>query len=298
MKILITGALGYLGTELLSQLIDEPLEIIAIDNSITAIENRLGSFVHKPNFSFYNVDVADSTALASLPEVDLIVHLASIVGYISCDKFPELAHRTNVVGTQNISELGKPVVFLSSGSIYGEIGEVCTEETKINPKSLYAKTKVLGEQAVSKGSAVILRPATLFGTSYKVRDDLLVHTLIKDSIHTGFIDLYQPDAQRSFYSVRKMASLLKHICFNYGLFENEIVNVGCETGNLTKKHLCEIISQYVPVQVNIVLGQDLDSRDYNIDYSKLSRLWIDYNESFELHIKALVKYYENFSNRK
>ena len=59
MRILITGALGYLGSELISRLIDMPIEIIAVDNNINAIENRLGSFLYNPKFSFYNVDVSN-----------------------------------------------------------------------------------------------------------------------------------------------------------------------------------------------------------------------------------------------
>ena len=298
MRILITGALGYLGSELISQLIDMPIEIIAVDNNINAIENRLGSFLYNPKFSFYNVDVSNKQQINALPKVDLIVHLASVVGYISCNINPELAHNTNVIGTENIANLNTPIIYLSSGSIYGEIGDVCTEETQTNPKSLYAEHKVLGEKAVSCVSNVILRPATLFGCSYKIRDDLLVHTLIQDAVKTNRIDLYQPHVRRSFYSVRKMASLLKYVCENYSKFEGEIVNVGCETGNLTKKQLCEIISKYTKLDVRIVSGQDLDSRDYNIDYGKLKSLWSEYDEIFESHIQPLVRYYENISNRK
>lgn len=298
MKIMITGALGYLGTQLLSQLVDTDVEIIAIDNSTEAISSRLGSFLYNTKFSFYNVNVTDTQRLNALPKVDLIVHLASVVGYISCNITPGLAHDTNVIGTENIANLNTPVIYLSSGSIYGEIGDVCNEETQINPKSLYAEHKVLGEKAVSRVSNVILRPATLFGCSYKIRDDLLVHTLIQDAVKTNYIDLYQPYARRSFYSVRKMASLLKYICENYSKFEGEVVNVGCETGNLTKRQLCEIISKYTNTDIRIVPGQDLDSRDYNIDYGKLKSLWSEYDENFELHIPQLVRFYENISNRK
>jgi len=297
MKIMITGALGYVGTELLVHFRDSKIEIVAVDNDNEAMKNRLGSFLNYPNFKFYNVDIGNKKQVDTLPKVDLIVHLACVVGYISCAKTPELAHSTNVIGMENISNLGTPVLYLSSGSIYGEIGEMCNEETEVNPKSLYAEHKVLGEQLVSKVPNVILRPATLFGCSYKIRDNLLVHTLIQEAVKTNKIDVYQPDARRSFYSVSKFANLLKYICLNFNKFEGQIVNVGCETGNLTKMDLCNIIAKHIDVGINIIPGQDLDSRDYNIDYSKLKSLWTEYNEIFEIHIQKLVTFYENINNR-
>ena len=298
MKLMITGALGYIGTELLSQLYSTNIEIVAVDNNIDAIDTRLGSFLYRPNFSFYNVDIADNEALSKLPKVDLIIHLAYVVGYIKCNDTPDLAYKTNVVGTQNLVNLNTPIVFLSSGSVYGEIGKVCNEKTQINPKSLYAEHKALGEKLVSTIPNVILRPATLFGCSYKIRDDLLVHNLIQDAVKNKRIDLYQPNAMRSFYSVRKMAKLLHHIINNFIDYENKVINVGCDSGNLTKLQLCEIIKKYTPLDIEIISGQDLDSRDYNIEYSVLKSLWRNYNETFELHIQPLVRYYENISNRK
>ena len=297
MKVMITGALGYIGTELLSQLYNTDIEIVAVDNNKDAINTRLGRFLYRPNFNFYNIDIADSEKLSELPKVDLIIHLAYVVGYIKCDDTPALAHQTNVVGTENLAKLETPIVFLSSGSVYGEIGEVCNEQTQINPQSLYARHKALGEQIIRTVPNVILRPATLFGCSYKIRDDLLIHNLIQDAVKTKRIDLYQPNARRSFYSVRKMANLLEHICKNFNTYAGKIVNIGCESGNLTKLQLCEIIKKYIPLDINIIPGQDLDSRDYNIDYTVLKLHWSDYDENFEQHIQPLVTFYENTSNR-
>tara|TARA_R110002126_G_scaffold273226_1_gene417694 strand:+ start:450 stop:1343 length:894 start_codon:yes stop_codon:yes gene_type:complete len=297
MKLMITGALGYIGTELLSQLYNTNIEIIAVDNDKQAISTRLGSFLNRKQFSFYNIDIADTKSVSKLPKVDLIIHLACVVGYIKCNDTPELAHKTNVVGTQNLSNLNTPIVFVSTGSVYGEIGEVCNEQTDINPKTLYAEHKALGEQIIQTVPNVILRPATLFGCSYKIRDDLLVHNLIKDAVTNKQIDVYQPNALRSFYNIGKMANLLKHICNNFNRYKSKIVNVGCESGNLTKLQVCQIIKKYTPLDINIIDGQDLDNRDYNIDYTVLKLHWSDYDENFEQHIQPLVTFYENTSNR-
>ena len=293
MRILITGALGYIGTELLSRLSKQThTTVYALDNSIENLSNRAGSFLQYPNIKFINADVTDANQVKNLPKVDLIIHLAAVVGYISCDETPSLANKTNIEGTQNIANLDTPTVFMSTGSVYGEIGETCNETTALNPQTLYATTKMQGEEIIKEVSHTILRPATSFGLSYKVRHDLLIHNLARLAVEKGIIDLYQPTALRSFYSVQKIAELLEYICFNYNTFEGITVNVGCESGNVRKIDVAETIAQYVDTEIITRSGRDLDTRDYNVNYSRLRMLWNNYDENTNLVIKQVVEYYK------
>ena len=295
MKIMVTGALGYIGTELVYKLAQHKgNEIIAIDNSTEAIKHRLGFLLRYPNVRFINADVGNIKDINLLPKVDIIVHLAAIVGYISCNNNANETQRVNILGTENIASLQTPTIFLSTGSVYGKIQNgTCNEETKLNPQTLYAETKAQGEEILKQTSNVILRPATAYGLSFKVRDDLLVHTLIKDAVIKKHIKLYQPHAKRSFYSVQKLVELIEYVCFNYNKFENNILNVGCGSGNLIKEQIVEIISKYIDFNLDIVHGEDLDNRDYNVDYSLLEKLWPDYNENFLLQIEKITEYYKS-----
>lgn len=295
MKILITGALGYIGTELLYRLSRRPdITVYAVDNDLTSIQSRLGFLLRFPNIHFINADIANIKDVKKLPKVDRIIHLAAIVGYISCGQTPELARLTNILGTHNIADLQTPTVFLSTGSVYGEIGSECDENTALNPQTLYAETKAEGERIIKNTRHVILRPATAFGLSFKVRHDLLVHTLIQDALNHNHIQLYQPAAMRSFYSVQKLAELCEYICDTFETFENNILNVGCKSGNIKKVDIVSLIQKYHNFSLEIIEGKDLDTRDYNVRYDKLKSLWKDYDENFSEKIESIIGYYKTW----
>jgi len=295
MKLLLTGALGYIGTELLFRLVHEPnLTIYAVDNDISAIKQRLGGLFKFPNFNFINADITRADEVAQIPKCDLTIHLAAIVGYVSCGNTTELSYRTNVTGTEIVASLGTPIVFLSTGSVYGEIGDVCDESVELNPKTLYAETKMLGEKIVQPLDHVILRPSTAYGLSYKVRHDLLVHTLAKTAVETGQIDLYQPQAMRSFYSVQKIAELLQFIINNYDKFSRTTLNVGCEAGNVRKIDVAKSISELTGAKIVDREGLDPDSRDYNVNFQRLNSRWSNYEESFTSQINTIVEYYQSW----
>ena len=296
MKILITGAMGYIGTELLYRLSSQThTQIFAVDNDIAALRDRSGFFSRSPNIRVINADITNAAQVMALPKVDLIVHLAAVVGYIQCGQTPELAMKTNVDGTALLTQLGTPMIFLSTGSVYGEIGDVCKEDVDLNPQTLYAETKVMGETLVKQIPNVILRPATAFGMSFKVRHDLLVHNLTIDAIKNKRIRLYQPDAMRSFYSVQKIAELLEYIAFNFSKFDGKTMNVGCRAGNVKKKTIAEILLTYCDFDLEIIDGKDLDTRDYHVNYDLLESHWNQLDENFDLQVEKIVRYYKTWN---
>ena len=296
MNILITGALGYIGCELLYRLLLNPSNnIYAVDNDVSSIKHRLGGFLRYPNLNFINADITSSQAVKKLPKVDLIVHLAAVVGYITCNDNKEAAFETNVQGTRLIAALNAPIIFLSTGSVYGEIGDTCDETVHLNPKSYYAETKILGEEIIRPHDHVILRPSTAYGISFKVRHDLLAHTLALAAIETKQIDLYQPYALRSFYSVQKIAELLEYIIFNFNKFKGITLNVGCESGNVRKIDVANTIANLTGAKILNCEGHDLDSRDYNVNFQRLKSRWPLYQESFDSQIKSIVEYYKTWA---
>lgn len=296
MKILLTGALGYIGSEALLRFAQTPaVTVYAVDNDVEAICNRGAYFMRYPNIKIINCDVTDLAQVQQLPTVDLIVHLAAKVGYLSSSSNPKLTEEINVKGVANIITLATPVVYFSTGSVYGQIGELCDETVVPNPQTIYAETKYRGEQLVKQVEHVIFRPATAYGLSLKTRHDLIIHNLAQQAVAHGQLEIYQPAARRSFYSVQKLAELIEFTCANYSVLKNNTYNVGCESGNVTKQQLLELLQQHVNFTWTRIGGADADTRDYNVCYAKLKSVWPDYNETFAHMIPSIVEYYKKWS---
>lgn len=293
MKIIITGALGYIGTETLTRFSQRPdVTVYAVDYDARAIRDYGAYFSRWPNIKIINCDISDMKQVTQLPQADLVVHLAAKVGYISSNSHPALTETINVNGVKNIAKLGIPTVFFSTGSVYGKIGQICDETVSPNPQTVYAKTKYQGEQEIKKIDHVIFRPATAYGLSLHTRHDLVIHDLIQQSIINKKLEVYQPGAMRSFYSVQKLAQLIEFTCDNFIKFKNNTYNVGCESGNMTKQQLLQIIGSLHKLDYVIVSGTDADSRDYNVCYNKLKAIWPNYDENFSEKIPAVLEYYK------
>jgi nucleoside-diphosphate-sugar epimerase len=295
MKILLTGALGYIGTETLFRFAQQPtVTVYAVDNDAEAICTRGAHFMRYPNIKIINCDVTNSEQVKQLPAADLIVHLAAKVGYLSSSQNPNLTQSINVNGVENIASLNIPIIFFSTGSVYGQIGELCDETVDPNPQTIYAETKYRGEQIVKQLEHVIFRPATAYGLSLKTRHDLIVHNLIHQAVKTRRLEIYQPEARRSFYSVQKLAELIEFVCNNYASFKNNTYNVGCESGNITKQQLLTLLKEQINFDCIKIVGADADTRDYNVSYNKLKTVWPNYNESFADKIPSIVEYYKQW----
>ena len=249
------------------------------------------------NINIVHCDITNSEQLGQLPSVDIIVHLAARVGYTQSTTDPAVTEAINVLGTKNIAALNTPTVFFSTGSVYGKIGRVCDETVTPNPQTVYAETKLLGEQALQNIKHVIFRPATAYGLSFKVRHDLIVHDLIQQTMALGQLEIYQPSAMRSFYSVQKLAELVEYACDNFEKFENNVYNVGCASGNITKQQLIDIIAKHSKFSYRTVPGADADTRDYNVDYAKLASIWPNHNEQFADAVVPVVRYYQQWAGR-
>ena len=164
-RVVLTGGAGFIGSVLAPRLLAAGYRVHVVDRLMFGVHGILPLFIH-PRFSFARVDILDRDALArELVGADAVVHLAALVGYPLCKKLPDEAERVNVEGTRNVVELmprDALLVYASTGSNYGEVTGVCTEETPLNPLSLYGRTKT-GAEAIcrSRAPAVALRPARL-----------------------------------------------------------------------------------------------------------------------------------------
>ena len=215
MNILVTGGAGYIGSVLVPMLLNDGHHVTVLDRLSFGIEPIAPLFVN-PRFTFLKGDVADMNLMKDITRTaDAIVHLAAVVGAPACAQDPADARHTNEGGTEAILRASGPykrIIYASSVSVYGSqpANTVATEETILNPLSLYARTKVAGE-GMFKGhnNATILRFATVHGLSPRMRLDLLVNDLTFQAVHTGNLVVYQGSAVRAGVHVHDAATAIQ-----------------------------------------------------------------------------------------
>src|SRR5437773_4839138 len=149
MKVLVTGGAGYIGAVLVPHLLENRCRVRVLDNLMYGGGTLLPNVRH-PNFEFVRGDVRDERSVRdALQGCDAVIHLAAIVGFPACRKYPDLAVSVNVDGTKAVAKAAgnqRPILFGSTGSNYGALtDEICTEESPLNPLSLYGKTKTEAE---------------------------------------------------------------------------------------------------------------------------------------------------------
>lgn len=292
-KILITGGGGYLGSVLTTVLLNMGYKVRVLDNLFRK-SDYLISLCHNQDFEFQYGDILDEKAVQKAMEgVDGVVHLAALVGEPVCKKMSQLATLTNIEGTYIVVKnkpSGVPMVFASTGSVYGKVDGVCTEESPLNALSHYAVTKIQGEKLV-KDESVIYRFSTAFGVSGNMRVNLLVNDLVYRSKHDGGMILFQSDFRRSFVHCGDIALAIEFGLSEYDNMRGEIYNVGHPEGNWTKRQLAEYIKSKTGCFVSYAdTGYvDPDQRDYEISFEKIRRLGWEAEISMEEGIDGLLR---------
>lgn len=293
-KILITGGAGYLGSVLLPQLLKKKYNVTIYDN-LSFGGDHLINFIEDKNFNFIKGDIRDTAKLKEIiKDKDIIIHLAAIVGYPACSLNPKSAYEINVNGTKNILKLRKKnqiIFYASTGSNYGSLDEICTEESPLNPLTVYAKTKTKAEKLVilSK-NFVAFRFATAFGSSPRMRIDLMVNDFVNKLINQRYLVVYEKNFMRTFLHVKDIARSFIHAIDNINSMKNNIYNVGNEKLNLSKKDVCEAIQKKINGYVYFSeIGKDLDKRNYVVSYEKIKKTGFVHKYDLDMGIDELIK---------
>lgn len=292
--VLVTGGAGYLGSTLVPMLLDAGYEVTVYDLLMWGISSLL-SVVNNPRLHIVKGDICHKESLCQhMVGKDVIVHLAAIVGYPACEKDPILAIRTNRGGTENITELLTPnqkLIYASTGSCYGAIEKICTEETEISPLTLYGSSKAEGEKVALKAGGVCLRLATVFGVSPRLRLDLLINDLTYKGLMIKKFDLYEGSFRRTFLHVRDVARAFMFVLNNYDVMRGQAFNVGDEEMNMTKSDVAMQIQSQIDgcTITESNTGSDKDKRDYEVSYAKIRGLGYRATISVEEGIKEMLK---------
>lgn len=299
-NVLITGGSGYLGSVLIGHLLDKEYKVTCLDN-LSYGQKSLLHYASNPNFDFIYGDARNRELMKKiLPNFDVIIPLAAIVGMPACNLKPFDAgsiNRDAVIMIDELRRSDQKVIYPNTNSGYGtKSGEVfCTEETPLEPISLYGRVKCEAEKHLleSKKDAITLRLATVFGISPRMRTDLLVNDFVHKAMKDGYIIIYEKDFKRNFIHIKDVARAFEHCIENFDAMKNNAYNVGLEEANLSKAELAEKIKKYIP-NFEIIykeVGEDPDKRNYIVSNRKIMTTGFSPKYSLDDGIKELIKGY-------
>ncbi len=281
MKVLVTGAAGYVGALLTAELLSDGHDVTALDNG--SIDSLL-HLMADDRLSVIRADIRDTAALyKAAAGADLVYHLAAISGMPACDADPGEAVSVNVDGTRNVVAAlapGQCLCYASTTSIYG-------------PPTLYARTKEQAEGIVmQRANSIAIRWATLFGVSPRMRHDLLPNALVQAAVQRGHVTLFSPDQRRTFMHVSHAASDYAWIPERWEEMVGRVWDVGDSGLTCSKRHLVAQIQEFVPCECEVAPEPDKDQRDLYVDFSAAAMLGLGTPATqWRNHIPELVRLY-------
>ena len=300
-RVLVTGGLGYLGSIVCEHLLKAGFQVRAVDNLMYgAGQQGLFHLCAQPSFDFLKGDVRDEGLMkGALKDADVVIHLAAIVGASACDRDPSLATSVNLESVRLLNRLRSPrqlVIFPNTNSGYGATtgSAFCTEDSPLDPISLYGKTKVEAERhLLDSPNTVSLRLATVFGMSPRMRLDLLVNHFVYTAWTEGYIVIFEKDFKRNYVHIRDVADCMLHCIGSSARMVGRPYNVGLDQANLSKEELALKVKQYVPnFYVHFAaIGQDPDKRNYIVSNQRLREAGFEAKRSLDAGIQELLKGY-------
>ena len=306
MKILVTGGAGYLGSILVPALLMNEFAVTVVDNLMYQ-QTPFNLHCFNPNFDFVKGDARDERVMRPLLKIhDVAIFLAALVGAPLCNLNQQGAISTNLHAvTMALSLLSREQEILipitNSGYGVGEPGKECTEESPLNPISLYGQTKVDAEKAVmDRGNAISFRLATVFGMSPRMRLDLLVNDMVYRAITDRAVVLFESNFIRNYIHIRDVAYAFIHGLDNFNEMKDQVYNVGLSDANLSKMQLCQKIKEHLPdFQITeAASGKDIDQRNYVVSNTKIERTGFKPKYALDDGIKELIKGYKMLSNNR
>ncbi len=292
-KILVTGGAGYIGSVLVRDLLKKDYSVVVFD-SLYFGEQSVKDLKNNSNFELIQGDLQNIKDYPNiLDNVNTVMHLAGISNDPSCDLDPYFTRKINVDSTKYLAEMCKEkninrFIFSSSCSVYGTgITNELDENSPKQPVSLYAKSKleaedILLEMMDENFSPAILRNATVFGYSPKMRFDLAVNVMTKDAIKNKNIFVFGGNQWRPFVHVKDVSNAFIAVLeAPIEKIKGEIFNVGNNSLNFKIIDLARKISSLIPETKIEHIASDPDNRDYNVNFDKINRI-LQYKTNFTI----------------
>ena len=297
MNVLITGGAGYIGSELTNHLLKDGHKVTAYDNLMYDPTSLL-RYTNEENFDFVNADVRNRVILNEhMSKADVIIPLAALVGFPLCEKDKRSAREINYEVNQWIAKTkskDQMVVYPCTNSGYGTSEEVCTEESPLNPISLYGITKVQAENAYKEvENHVTFRLATVFGPSSRMRTDLLVNNFVLRALRDKLLVLYECEFMRNYLHIQDVCHAFKYVIDNWDDCKDETYNVGHDDINMNKLQLAKKVQEHIPIEIiKAEFNSDPDVRDYIVSSKKIFDKGFSCKNDLDVGIKQLIKAYK------
>jgi nucleoside-diphosphate-sugar epimerase len=282
-KVLVTGGAGYVGAELVDELLEAGHEVRALDVLLHA-QDDVAARLDSLGVELIRGDIRDDDLRrGALDGVDAVVHLAAIVGDPACGRDPELSNAVNVEGTASLVADARDAgverfLFASTGSNAGRRADptVPIDETgELRPVSLYAEQKVAMERSLLEGdhdgmSPTCLRFATVYGVGHRMRFDLTVNEFTRDLWADRKLDVFGETFWRPYVHVRDAARAVALVLASpVEKVKGRVFNAGHSDENYRKLDLVEIITgQLGRGDVEYVTRTE-DPRDYKVSFERI-----------------------------
>ena len=297
--ILIPGGAGYVGSKLVEISLKNKFKVICIDKLVYG-KNAIATFLNNPDFLFYEGDIRDAKDLKKIfkNKIDYVVNLASIVGDKQCKTIAKTSYDINYTGNKLLFEICKKnkvkkYLFASTCSNYGisTAKGLATEDTKLNPVSLYAETKIDCENYLLQTkddtpTVIILRFGTAYGASFRTRFDLTLNSFTYEALKYGKIDVFAKSTWRPYIHVADIGEMMI-TALNYGgNIHKEIFNAGYTSENYTKEQMVRQIVKFLPnTKINYDMD-DFDKRNYKVSCEKIKKkLNLNLHKNIDFGIK-------------
>ncbi|MBI3332863.1 MAG: SDR family oxidoreductase [Candidatus Omnitrophica bacterium] len=285
MKVLVTGGAGYAGSIVSRLLLAQGHRVRVLDSLLYGGRGLLGLY-HQEDFHFLRGDIRERASVEeALKGMEAVVHLAALVGDPACSRRPELAREINLEGSLRLFEAArrsgiKRFIYASTCSNYGKMrdpSQYLTEDSELRPVSLYAQTKVSVEERLLASSGngggpavTVLRFATLYGLSPRMRFDLTVNEFTMELMTRRKVTVYGEQFWRPYLHLRDAArAVLLVLTTPAEKVAGQAFNVGDTGQNFQKGRLVEMISSQVGGRVQIErVAQVDDPRDYRVSFEK------------------------------
>jgi nucleoside-diphosphate-sugar epimerase len=279
-KVLVIGGAGYVGSALVKRLLDRDFRVLVLDGMHFG-DAPLARVKGHPNLTLICDDFRNIEALTrAMAETDSVIHLGGLVGDPACAVDPQLTMDVNITATKFVGEIAKAcgvrrLIFASSCSVYGACDQIVDEDSRLNPQSLYAQSKVASEVVLcplnsSDFAVTRLRFATIYGISGRTRFDLVINLLCAKAVREGVITVFGADQWRPFVHVDDVArAIVIALRAPVERVAGEVFNVGSDAQNLTLGDAAELIKQQVPAAEIVSDDTTVDRRNYRVRFAKI-----------------------------
>jgi nucleoside-diphosphate-sugar epimerase len=303
-RVLVIGGAGYVGSVLVARLLDAGARVNVLDQLVYDNGFALQHLLDDPRLVLMRGDLRDPHAVErAAVGCDSVALLAALVGDPICKKYPELAQQVNAEGAKRIvdsldAQGVERFVFTSTCSNYGihDSATLADEESELNPQSLYARTKIDLERHILAGAqssecvSTVLRIATAYGLSPRMRFDLTVSQFARELAHGAELLVYDAETWRPYCHVRDIAkAVMTVLSADPEVVRGEVYNVGDEAQQFTKRMIVEEAQKHLAGTSVEFREGDTDPRNYRVAFGKIAdRLGFQVDHTVQTYMPALI----------